>query len=59
MRKNKYKYFYVIKGQSSYDTEDIDQFDSYKEARQNLKEYRLAMSGFSLTIVKRRELYKD
>lgn len=59
MKKNKYNYFYVIKGQSSYGTEDIDQFDSYKETRQNLKEYRLAMSSFSLTIVKRRVLNQD
>lgn len=59
MRKNKYKYFYVIKGHSVYGTEDIDQFDTYKEARQNLKEYRLSMPSFSLTIVKRREINKD
>ena len=59
MRKNKYNYFYVIKGQSAYGTEDIDEFDTYKEARQSLKEYRLAMPSFSLTIVKRRELNQD
>lgn len=56
MRKNKWKYVFVIKGRSSYGVEDIDQFDSLSEARKMIKEYRMAMPTFSLTIIKRKEL---
>ena len=56
MRVNKWKLVYVIKGSSSYGTEDIDEFDSLTEARKMIKEYYLAMPEFSLKIIKRKEL---
>lgn len=56
MKRNKWKYFYVIVGRSSYGKEDIDQFDSFQETKKMLVEYRMAMPTFSLSIVKRKEL---
>lgn len=56
MKTNKWKYVFVIKGTSSYGTEDIDQFNTRQEAFKMLKEYRLCMPTFSLKIVKRKEL---
>ncbi len=56
MKTNKWKMIYVIKGVSVYGTEDIDEFDSFLEARKMLNEYRLGMPTFSLSIVKRRIL---
>jgi hypothetical protein len=55
-KKNKWKKVYVIKGKSSYGTEDIDEFETRVEARKMLVEYRLAMPTFSLQIVERRVL---
>lgn len=56
MKKNKWRFVFVIKGRSTYGVEDIDEFDTVSEARKMLIEYRIAMPTFSLTIVKRREL---
>jgi hypothetical protein len=56
MKINKWKMIYVIKGLSSYGKEDIDEFDSFSEARKMIKEYRMAMPTYSLSIAKRRVL---
>lgn len=55
-KQNKWKQVFVIKGKSSYGTEDIDEFDTMSEARKMIKEYRLAMPTFSLQIIKRKVL---
>lgn len=55
MHKRKTKDQYHIVWHSEYGTEDIDVFDSLKEAREMITEYRLCMPTLSLWIVKRRE----
>lgn len=62
MKINKYVFEFVIKGVSSYGKEDIDSFDTRKEALKMLREYKMAMPEFSLSIVKRRSInpqYKE
>ena len=45
-----------IWGRSEYGTEEIDQFDTFREARDMLKEYRLAFGvGWSLWIKRGRK----
>jgi hypothetical protein len=56
IRVNKWRFVFVILGQSQYGKEDIDQFETYNEAVKMIKEYRLCMPTFSLKIIKRREL---
>ena len=56
---NKYIHIYVIRGRSSYGTEDIHEFNTLSEARKMIIEYRLAMPTFSLSIVKRRVANPD
>ena len=54
---NKYSYLYVLQGNYGYghDYEDLTAAESYKEIRQNLKEYRENEVG-NYRVIKRREL---
>ncbi len=56
MKKNKWKYYFVIVGTSAYGKEDIDEFDTWQETKKMVKEYRMAMPEFSLKVVKRKAL---
>lgn len=55
-RRAKRKTVYVILGRSSYGKEDVDEFDSFSEAKKMIGEYRIAMPTYSLRIIKRRVL---
>lgn len=47
---------YIIMGRSSYGTEEIDEFDTFPEAKENLKEYRTAFgTGWYLWIKRIKE----
>jgi len=56
LKPNKYLYFYVVQGNyGSYGWEDLAESDTHKEARYNLKEYRISSSPWAHRIIKRRE----
>ena len=53
-KQNKYNYINVLQGQYGQGWEDLCADESYKEIRQNLKEYR-ENEGGSYRIIQRRE----
>ena len=56
LKPNKYLYFYVVQGNyGSYGWEDLAESDTHKEARYNLKEYRISSGPAPHRIIKRRE----
>jgi len=57
MRKNKYIYLHVLQGDYGYGYgfEDLCASESFREVRQNLKEYR-ENEGGNYRIIQRREL---
>ena len=57
MKKNKFVYLFVVQGyyDSYYGWEDLTQSEDYKEARNNLKDYRDNEPG-PHRLIKRREL---
>jgi len=55
MKINKYCYLFVLQGFYSYGWEDLTASESYKEIRQNRKEY-IENEGGSYRIIGRREL---
>ena len=53
---NKYLYMYVVQGNyGSYGREDLAESDTHKEARYNLKEYRISSGPAPHRIIQRRE----
>jgi hypothetical protein len=55
MKKNKYKYLYVLQGYYSYCWEDLTASESLTEVKQNKNEYHDNERG-TYRIIKRREL---
>ncbi len=57
MSKNKYQYLHVLQGNYGYGHgwEDLFASESYREVRQNLKEYR-ENEGGNYRLIERREL---
>ena len=57
MSKNKYQYLHVLQGNYGYGHgwEDLCASESYREGRQNLKEYR-ENEGGNYRLIERREL---
>lgn len=57
-RKNKYVYLHVIQGDYGYGHgwEDVDQSESYREARTNFRLYRENEPQYSHRMIQRREL---
>jgi hypothetical protein len=57
MSKNKYQYLHVLQGNYGYGHgwEDLCASESYREVRQNLKEYR-ENEGGNYRLIERREL---
>ena len=55
---NKYLYLYVVQGYYGklYGWEDVCQSESYREARQDLKAYRLNENEYPHRMIHRREL---
>lgn len=56
MKINKYIYLYVIQGSYGQGFEDVDQSDSYQEARHNYKLYRENETQYPHRLIQRREL---
>jgi hypothetical protein len=54
-RTNKFTYLHVIQGNYGYGWEDVDQSESYRETRANLKEYHASGTG-AHRMIQRREL---
>ena len=55
-RPNKYLYLYVVQGNyGSYGWEDLAESDTHKEARYNLREYRISSGPAPHRIIQRRE----
>ena len=55
-RPNKYLYLYVVQGNyGGHGWEDLAESDTHKEARYNLKEYRISSGPAPHRIIKRRE----
>lgn len=56
-RVNKYLYLFVIQGNYGEYWEDLAVYDSYKDARKDFREYRIAESRYARhRIIQRREL---
>lgn len=58
-RKNKYIYLHVIQGNYGYGFEDVDQSESYKDARTNFRLYRENEPQYSHRMIQRRELNQE
>ena len=58
MTKNKWLYLWVVQGHygSQYGWEDLCASENYREARDNLKDYRENESGSAHRLIQRREL---
>jgi hypothetical protein len=58
MKKNKYSYLFVVQGNYGYGHgwEDLCASENYKEARANLKDYRLNEVNTPHRLIRRREL---
>ena len=54
-RQNKYLYLYVVQGNYGGYWEDLAESDTHKEARYNLKEYRISSGPAPHRIIQRRE----
>ena len=54
-RKNKYLYLYVLQGNYAHGFEDLCASESWREMRDNLREYR-ENEGGAYRIIERREL---
>ena len=52
---NKYLYMYVVQGNYGSYWEDLAESDTHKEARYNLKEYRISSGPAPHRIIQRRE----
>ena len=58
MKKNKYNYLFVVQGRyaTQYGWEDLTQSDSYKEAREYLRDYQKNAPEYPHRMIQRREL---
>ena len=61
MKKNKYLYVWVVQGYytGNYKWEDISQSESYREARQDLKDYNANEQAYPHRLIWRKELNSE